>query len=146
MTDLLQPVTAMNMAKWAGDAVHGHAAALKQRWLLTWREAQTQTFASAFLVIAACFVVANLMVPCRWCARSYYPQRRQRRRIDVSIASPERSPRHRHSFIERHHIGARRPVSDNSSITRQKAETLGTRLGNQHPVKRIAMPLRQCDQ
>jgi MFS transporter, DHA2 family, multidrug resistance protein len=39
--------------------VHGRAAALKQLWLLTWREARTQTFADAFLVIAASFVVAT---------------------------------------------------------------------------------------
>src|SRR6516162_7414842 len=56
-------VTAADTAKWSGDGVHGHAAALKQLWLLTWCEAQTQTFADAFLVIAACFVVATLMVP-----------------------------------------------------------------------------------
>ena len=29
--------------------VHGHAVALKQLWSLTWREAQVQTFADAFL-------------------------------------------------------------------------------------------------
>jgi DHA2 family multidrug resistance protein len=46
-----------------GDAIHGHAEALKQLWSLTWREAQVQTFADAFLVIAACFVVATLLVP-----------------------------------------------------------------------------------
>jgi MFS transporter, DHA2 family, multidrug resistance protein len=46
-----------------GDAVHGNAAALKQLWSLTWREAQTQTYADAFLVIAVCFVAATLMVP-----------------------------------------------------------------------------------
>jgi hypothetical protein len=63
MADLLQRVTAVDTAKWGGDAVHGHAAALKQLWSLTWREAQTQTFADAFLVIAACFVVATLRVP-----------------------------------------------------------------------------------
>jgi DHA2 family multidrug resistance protein len=63
MTDLLQRVTAANAIKWGGDAVHGNAAALKQLWSLTWREAQTQTYADAFLVIAVCFVVATLMVP-----------------------------------------------------------------------------------
>jgi DHA2 family multidrug resistance protein len=63
MTDLLQRVTVADAAKWGGDAVHGHSAALKQLWSLTWREAQTQTCADAFLVIAACFVVATLMVP-----------------------------------------------------------------------------------
>ncbi len=63
MTELLQRVTAANAIKWGGDAVHGNAAALKQLWSLTWREAQTQTYADAFLVIAVCFVVATLMVP-----------------------------------------------------------------------------------
>ena len=63
MADLLQRVTAMDTAKWGGDAVHGHASALKRLWSLTWREAQTQTFADAFLVIAVCFLVATLMVP-----------------------------------------------------------------------------------
>jgi MFS transporter, DHA2 family, multidrug resistance protein len=63
MTDLLQRVTTANAIKWGGDAVHGNAAALKQLWSLTWREAQTQTYADAFLVIAVCFVVATLMVP-----------------------------------------------------------------------------------
>ena len=37
--------------------------ALKLLWSLTLREAQTQTFADAFMVIALCFVVATLMVP-----------------------------------------------------------------------------------
>jgi MFS transporter, DHA2 family, multidrug resistance protein len=63
MTELLQRVTAADMAKWGGDAVHGYASALKQLWSLTWREAQTQTFADAFLVIGACFLIATLMVP-----------------------------------------------------------------------------------
>jgi hypothetical protein len=43
----------------AGDAVHGHTAALKRLWSITWREAQTQTYADAFLAIGACFVVAT---------------------------------------------------------------------------------------
>jgi len=63
MTDLLQRASAADAMKWGGDAVHGHAAALKRLWSLTWREAQTQTYADAFLVIAVCFVVATLMVP-----------------------------------------------------------------------------------
>jgi hypothetical protein len=112
--------------------VHGHAAALKQLWLLTWREAQTQTFTDSLLVIAACVVVATLMVPLMM-------------PIDASIASTDRSPCHRHSFIEHHYIGARLPVSDDRSITGQKSEMLGARLGNQHPVKRIAMPVLRGD-
>lgn len=43
--------------------MRGHAAAFKQLWSLTWWEAQTQTYADAFLVIALCFVVATVMVP-----------------------------------------------------------------------------------
>jgi len=41
----------------------GNAEALKQLWLLTSREAQTQTFADVFLCIMICFVIAALMVP-----------------------------------------------------------------------------------
>ncbi|MDR3458623.1 MAG: DHA2 family efflux MFS transporter permease subunit [Verrucomicrobiae bacterium] len=46
-----------------GDRVHGQASALKQLWSLTWREAQVQTYADAFLVIAACLALATVMVP-----------------------------------------------------------------------------------
>ncbi len=45
------------------DPVHAHAAALKQLWLLALREAEVQTFADAYLVIAACFALAFFMVP-----------------------------------------------------------------------------------
>ena len=45
------------------DPAQAHAAALKQLWSLTWREAQTQTYADAFLAIGLCFLVATLMVP-----------------------------------------------------------------------------------
>ncbi len=46
-----------------GDWVHGQAAALRQLWSLTWREAQVQTFADAFLAIGVCLAVATLLVP-----------------------------------------------------------------------------------
>jgi DHA2 family multidrug resistance protein len=46
-----------------GDALHGHAAALRLLWSLTLREAQTQAYADAFLVIALCFGVAFVLVP-----------------------------------------------------------------------------------
>src|SRR5262249_39003291 len=46
-----------------GDPVQAHAAALKQLWLLAQREAAVLTFADAYLMIAACFVVAFFMVP-----------------------------------------------------------------------------------
>jgi len=45
------------------DPVHGQAAALKQPRLLAYREAQVQPFADAYLVIAACFVLAVVMAP-----------------------------------------------------------------------------------
>jgi DHA2 family multidrug resistance protein len=41
----------------------GATLALKQLWQLTFREAQTLTYADAFLAIMACFIMATLMVP-----------------------------------------------------------------------------------
>jgi DHA2 family multidrug resistance protein len=46
-----------------GDALAGQAAALRQLWQLTYREALTMTFADAFLAVGCCFVIATLMVP-----------------------------------------------------------------------------------
>jgi DHA2 family multidrug resistance protein len=46
-----------------GDPVHGRTAALEQLWSLTWREAQTETYADAFMVIALCLATATIMVP-----------------------------------------------------------------------------------
>jgi DHA2 family multidrug resistance protein len=63
MQEMLQKVGNLFAALNGGDVIHGHAVALKQLWSLTWREAQVQTFADAFLVIAGCFVVATLLVP-----------------------------------------------------------------------------------
>jgi DHA2 family multidrug resistance protein len=62
VTDLLRR-TAATATAGGGDPQHGHAAALKLLWALTWREAETQTFADAFLAIMACFVIATAMVP-----------------------------------------------------------------------------------
>ena len=47
----------------SGDPTQGNAAALKQLWLLAYREAQVQTFADAYLGIAVCFALAVVMVP-----------------------------------------------------------------------------------
>jgi DHA2 family multidrug resistance protein len=63
MNDLLQRVGASSVASSGGDLAHGHAVALKRLWSLTWREAQVQTYADAFLVITICFVLATAMVP-----------------------------------------------------------------------------------
>jgi DHA2 family multidrug resistance protein len=63
MQEWLQRTGAHFTALANGDALHGQAVALKQLWGLTYREAQVQTFADAFLAIAVCFVAATLMVP-----------------------------------------------------------------------------------
>jgi len=63
MQDFLQQVGAGYSAALGGDAAHGRAVALKQLWSVTWREAQVQTYADAFLAIALCFVIATLLVP-----------------------------------------------------------------------------------
>jgi DHA2 family multidrug resistance protein len=63
MQQMVAKVTAKVAAANGGDIVHGHAAALRQLWALTHREAQVQTFADAFLVVAICLVIATLLVP-----------------------------------------------------------------------------------
>ena len=50
-------------SKHGGNLVLGQAEALKQLASLTLREAQTQSFADAFLAIMGCFVIATLLVP-----------------------------------------------------------------------------------
>lgn len=62
MDELLHGVGS-STAAWGNDAFNAQTAALKQLWALTYREAQTQTFADTFLVIMVCFVVAIAMVP-----------------------------------------------------------------------------------
>ncbi|HEY6440491.1 MAG TPA: DHA2 family efflux MFS transporter permease subunit [Acetobacteraceae bacterium] len=63
MVALLQRAGVIETASRGGDAVAGHAAALKLLWSLTSREAQTQAFADAFLAITICFALATLAVP-----------------------------------------------------------------------------------
>ena len=46
-----------------GSPDAGHVAALKQLWLLAYREASTLAFADAFRAIMVAFVVATLLVP-----------------------------------------------------------------------------------
>jgi DHA2 family multidrug resistance protein len=46
-----------------GDPVHTQAAALKKLCCWRIREAQVETFADAYLAIAACFTLAVVMVP-----------------------------------------------------------------------------------
>ena len=59
--NLLNGVAARYAQAW-GDQVHAHDAALKKLWELAFREAQVQTFADAYLVIAACFAISLVMV------------------------------------------------------------------------------------
>jgi DHA2 family multidrug resistance protein len=63
MQQWLQQVGAHFAAVNGGDLVHGKASALHQLWSLTWREAQVQTYADAFLVIAACLALATVTLP-----------------------------------------------------------------------------------
>ena len=46
-----------------GDAVMGHAIALRQLWTLTMREAQTETYSDAFLALMVCLGLATIIVP-----------------------------------------------------------------------------------
>jgi DHA2 family multidrug resistance protein len=63
MQELLHQAGAKFAATAGGDVAYGQAAALKQLWSLTWREAQVQTFADAFIVIGVCLAIATLLVP-----------------------------------------------------------------------------------
>ncbi len=63
MQKMLNHVGANFAAANAGDLVHGHAAAMKDLWNLTYREARVMTFADAFLFIGVCLAVATLLTP-----------------------------------------------------------------------------------
>ena len=51
------------MAALPGSLDAGHVAALKQLWLLAYREASTLAYADAFRAIMVAFIVATLLVP-----------------------------------------------------------------------------------
>jgi DHA2 family multidrug resistance protein len=63
MMQLLHQVSAKFALANGGDLVHGQAVALKKLWMLTYREAQVQTFADAFLVVGVCLAIATMLVP-----------------------------------------------------------------------------------
>jgi DHA2 family multidrug resistance protein len=63
MVDMLGRVGARATALGGGDAVMGHAIALRQLWTLTMREAQTETYSDAFLALMLCLGIATVMVP-----------------------------------------------------------------------------------
>ena len=60
---LVAHVAATDTARWGGDQAHGATAALQQLWALTFREAQTQAFADAFLAIMVCLIAAAVLIP-----------------------------------------------------------------------------------
>lgn len=62
MTEFLGQSTA-RLATLSNEVGDGNAAAIRQLWALTMREAHTLTYADAFMVILACFVVAIPLVP-----------------------------------------------------------------------------------
>lgn len=51
------------LATLSNEVNDGNAAAIRQLWALTMREAHTLTYSDAFMVILACFVVAIPLVP-----------------------------------------------------------------------------------
>jgi DHA2 family multidrug resistance protein len=61
--EFMQRAGTANAAAIGGDAAHGKAAAVQQLFALAWREAQTLTYADAFMAIMVCFIVAAAMVP-----------------------------------------------------------------------------------
>ena len=63
MLQMLSQLRAHFTALAGGDISQGHREALRELWSLTYREAQVQSFADAFLAIGACFAIATLMVP-----------------------------------------------------------------------------------
>ncbi|MBP5059785.1 MDR family MFS transporter [Pseudomonas chlororaphis] len=52
-----------NFAALGQSGDEGVSASLRQLWQLTYREAQTQTYGDAFLMIMVCFIIATAMVP-----------------------------------------------------------------------------------
>ena len=62
MTRLMGEVAARYSAI-PGSPQEGHQAALRQLWLLAYREASTLAYADAFLVIMVAFVLATMLVP-----------------------------------------------------------------------------------
>lgn len=61
--NFVRSLTVNGAVAWGGDAIQAQAAALRRLWAMTFREAQTQAFADAFLFIMVCFVIAAAMTP-----------------------------------------------------------------------------------
>ena len=63
VVNLLTSASGRYGVDFSADTAHGNLLALQRLWSLTYREAQTQTFADAFFLITICFAVATLLVP-----------------------------------------------------------------------------------
>jgi DHA2 family multidrug resistance protein len=63
MLGMLHQLSVKFASAYGGDLVHGHGLAIKQLWLVAYREARVQTFSDAFLVIAVCLGIGAIMVP-----------------------------------------------------------------------------------
>jgi DHA2 family multidrug resistance protein len=63
LAPLLDRVAAAESAARGLDAAAAHEAALMRLWSLALREAETQSYADAFLAVMLCFAVATAMVP-----------------------------------------------------------------------------------
>jgi len=61
--DLLRRASSVAALSNGGDLVRAQVEGLKSLWALAYREALTQAFADAFLLIFVCFVIATVMVP-----------------------------------------------------------------------------------
>lgn len=62
MAEFVNQSTA-RLATLSNEVTDGNAAAIRQLWALTMREAHTLTYSDAFMVILVCFVVAIPLVP-----------------------------------------------------------------------------------
>ncbi len=93
MMNLLHGMAERYAHAW-GDPISSQAAALKQVWLLAYREAQVQAFADAYFAIAMCFAVSVLLVPLmRKVAPPKAPgQQREPARTTASSAGTNREP------------------------------------------------------
>jgi DHA2 family multidrug resistance protein len=60
---LISRATSIDALRWAGDTTHAAAASLHQLWSLTFKEAQIQAFADAFLAIMICLLAVMPLIP-----------------------------------------------------------------------------------
>ena len=63
MLEFLGRVTHTYASASSAGATAASTVAMKKLWLLTFREAQVQSFADAFIVVGICLAIATLLVP-----------------------------------------------------------------------------------